>query len=115
MKKGLFFAAFSFLAFTVSAQDKEVKVGDVLKINSTSESTYQHIDLPRKNIIIKRGGVPNYKSVANNEVVVTRLETNKNGEQIAVLKRTDGRKFFNSFPVVKANVSDALASNELTF
>ncbi|QLE01041.1 hypothetical protein HX109_05480 [Galbibacter sp. BG1] len=115
MKKRLFIAVFSFFAFAVQAQDKEVKVGDVLKINSISEQTYNHIDFPRKNIIIKRGGVPNFKSVYNNEVVVTDVATNNDGEQVATLKRTDGRKFFTSFPSVKANVTKAIAAEELTF
>ncbi|MCF8713470.1 hypothetical protein JM658_01405 [Joostella atrarenae] len=115
MKKRLFFAVFSFFVFAVQAQDKEVNVGDVLTINSISESTYNHIDLPRKNIIIKRGGVPNYKSVYNNEVVVTEINTNADGEQLAVLKRKDGRKFFTSFPTIKANVTKAIDSEELIF
>ena len=115
MKKRLFIAVFSFFAFVAQAQDKEVKVGDVLTITTTSESTSQHIDLPRKNIIIKRGGVPNYKSVFNNEVIVKKVEANESGEQIAVLQRKDGRKFFSSFPTIEANVTRALSSNEITF
>ena len=55
------------------------------------------------------------KSVYNNEVVVTEINTNADGEQLAVLKRKDGRKFFTSFPTIKANVTKAIDSEELIF
>ncbi|MCM5662127.1 hypothetical protein [Galbibacter mesophilus] len=115
MKKRLLFAIFSFFMISAIAQEKEVNVGDVFTINSISKSDFSHIELPRKNIIIKRGGVPDYKTVFNNEVVVTEVSTNNDGEQIARLKRTDGRKFFSSFPTVTANVNRALEAEELTF
>ncbi|WP_335965231.1 hypothetical protein [Galbibacter sp. PAP.153] len=115
MKKRLFIAVFSFFAFLAQAQDKEIKLGDVLKINSIPEATFQHIELPKKNIIIKRGGVPDYKTVHNNEVVVTKLTTNHEGEQMATLKRKDGRNFFVSFPLITANVTRAIAEEEISY
>ena len=57
------------LLFSVSmltAQDNtstqpEVRVGDVFEIGKPESHKYKHIDFPRENFIIKRGGIANYR------------------------------------------------------
>ncbi|WBU89373.1 hypothetical protein [Cellulophaga omnivescoria] len=93
--------------------NSEIKVGTELKIGAASSGTYQHLVLPRKNFIIKRGGLANYKSLKNLNVVVTAVTTNKNGDVEVTLKRKNSKKFFNSHPTIKANYTKAIAEEEL--
>lgn len=91
----------------------DVKVGDVLEIGKPESKTYRHIDFPRANFIIKRGGIANYEAVEGEKVVVTSIQEKKNGTTQIKLKRTDGGRFFGSHKVVSADIKEALASGEL--
>ena len=118
MKKGIFFVAALCLALvsTVTAQEKYddlVKVGDELIIGSPSNSDYQYIDTPRKNFIIKKGGIANMGSLLNNKVTVTKKVYDKNDKVIVTFKRTDGTKFFNAYRTLKADLNGAIANGEL--
>ncbi|TVZ16645.1 hypothetical protein [Maribacter sp. MAR_2009_72] len=90
-----------------------VKVGDVYEIGTPKVHKYQHIDFPRANFIIKKGGIANYKTVEGNTVVVTEVKETKDGNTQIKMKRTDGTRFFRTHPTVTANYSEALASGEL--
>lgn len=101
----------------INAQDtnsSEVKVGDVLEIGLPDAPRYKHIDFPRPNFIIKKGGIANYKGVKGNKVVVTSVKEKKDGTLQVKIKRIDGRKFFNSHTVVSADLESALESGELS-
>lgn len=87
--------------------------GDVFILGSPSGSSYDNIDFPRKNIIIKRGAIPNFKALIGKKLIVTHIETDKNGDAQAVLKRKDGLNFFRFYPTVRAEVSQALQNGEL--
>lgn len=93
--------------------NSEIKVGTELKIGAASAATYQHLVLPRKNFIIKRGGLANYKSLKNITVVVAAVNTKKNGDVEVTLKRKNSKKFFNSHPTIKADYTKALEQKEL--
>lgn len=102
---------------SIYAQDSksaEIKVGDVLEIGRPDSPTFQHIDFPRPNFIIKKGGIANYKSVEGNKVVVTAIREKRDGTLQVKIKRTDGRRFFNSHSVVAADLDSALKSGELS-
>ena len=47
-------------------QIQEISEGTILVMGWPSANGYEHIQLPRKNVIIKRGGVSNYDSVYQN-------------------------------------------------
>lgn len=98
----------------VNTVPQEVSVGDILEIGSPDAHRYKHINFPRANFIIKRGGIANYKSVEGNRVVVTAVEETKDGTVKIKIKRTDGRRFFNSHTVVSADLVEALQSGELS-
>ena len=99
----------------VMAQDTEViEVGDLLKIEAAQNYEYSHVQFPRPNFIIKKGGIANYKKLNGTIVKVTKVTKDEKGESIIKLKRRDGKKFFGSFPVVMANYDKALASKELS-
>ncbi|MFV9550895.1 hypothetical protein [Algibacter sp. PT7-4] len=88
------------------------KVGDVLKIKTPKTVAFKHIDFPRLNFIVKRGGVANYKSVYN-ELVIVKKVIDKNGDIHVVLERKDGKKFFNYLKQVTANYTESLESGEM--
>nr|WP_299339004.1 hypothetical protein [Allomuricauda sp.] len=97
-----------------SAQQKadlDVKIGDKFVISEPSSHEYQHIDVPRKNFIIKRGGIADMKSILNAVVVVTDIA----GDQspIITFERANGMKFFRNYKTLTADLQGALDSNEL--
>ncbi|WP_324028165.1 hypothetical protein QSV08_09620 [Maribacter sp. BPC-D8] len=109
------------LLFSVSllnAQDNvtiqtEVNVGDVFEIGKPETNKYKHIDFPRENFIIKRGGIANYRRAHGEEVVVTAVKEKKDGTTEIKIKRNDGGRFFNSHTVVSADFKEAINSGEL--
>lgn len=76
------------------------------------EGTYQHIQFPRANFIIKRGGIANMAATDGLTVVVDRV-SRKNGNQVVILKRKDGAKFFRNFRTVAAHWPEAIEAGEL--
>jgi len=104
------------MSLGTNAQDKEqvpVKEGTILTINRPVGEEYQHIQFPRKNFIIKRGGIANLKSVYGKKVEVVSYSYTEKGDTEVTLKRTDGKKFFRNFRTVNAHLEDALTAGEL--
>lgn len=102
----------------IVAQDKYddmVNVGDELVIGSPSSNDYKFIDIPKKNFIIKKGGIANMTSIYKNKVTVTKVTWNKNNDAIVTLKRSNGSKFFNAYRTLKADLNGAIVNGELRF
>ena len=118
MKTLILTTAIAFGALSLQAQEKcetpQLKAGDVLTIASPSHATYEHINLPRANFIIKRGGIANYKSLINKKIEVTEVETTDDCVTKVDVKLADGKKFFNSHSIVSINLKEALAAGEVT-
>lgn len=108
------FLTLLFLGYTIllSAQDSP-KVGDAFIVKSPSSHMYNHVSFPKLNFLVKRGKLANYKSVYNNKVVVDEVLEDNDGHTHVILKKKDGSKFFGYLSKVKANLSKALASEEL--
>ena len=120
MKKSiLFFAALCFTFHSaITAQerfDDLVKVGDELIIGSPSNGDYEFIDTPRKNFIIKKGGIANMGDLVNNKVTVTKMTFDKDNEPVITLKKSNGSKFFNAYRTLKADLNGAITNGELRF
>ncbi|GAA3604001.1 hypothetical protein Q4Q39_09655 [Flavivirga amylovorans] len=111
--KNLIFAMlfFSFCFFT-NAQDNP-KIGDELIINAPQNVSYNHIDFPRLNFLVKKGRLANYKNVYGNKVIVKDIINENNGITYVVLKKKNGKKFFGYLNTVKANYSKSIESGEL--
>lgn len=92
---------------------QEVQINDVLVIQEPSGADFNHIHFPRKNFIIKRGGIASMKQVAGKKVVVESISYDKEGNTVVTLSRLDGLKFFRAFPTVTATLESALVSGEL--
>ena len=94
-----------------NSQNDLVEIGDELIISKMSGQQYQHIDIPRKNFIIKRGGIANMSSIENTAVTVTKVSNNGNPK--ITFKKSDGRKFFKAYRTLTADLNGALESGEL--
>lgn len=87
--------------------------GDVFQIGSAHYGNYRHINFPRANFIIKKGGIPNYNTVKGQKVVIISIDEQRNGKRVATIKRVDSRKFFNSHKFVTVNMDKAIKHKEL--
>ncbi|MEO9893165.1 hypothetical protein [Aurantibacter sp.] len=110
--------AFLFSVSTLSAQnstnqDSNVQVGDVFTIGSAESNSYKHINFPRANFIIKRGGILNYKKIPGSLVEITSVKEKADGTTAVKLKRKNGTRFFGSHKVVEADIYAAVNSGEL--
>ena len=114
MKNRAFFInlmIFLLCPFFLMAQ--EVEVGDIFVLGKKEGAQYEHLLLPRKNIIIKRGGIADLKQIAGLEVEVTAFSYDAKGNALVSLQRTDGAKFFRSFREIKARYEPAVEEGEL--
>ncbi len=117
MKKILFFALLLFFNLqgqqNASTTQKTIEIGDILIIGKPSAQLYQHIRFPKTNFIIKKGGIPNYKALVGDRVIVTKVDKKQQGYSSISFKLENGDKFFNSITVVKANFEKALEEKEI--
>ncbi len=114
MKKAVIFIVHICMTITLTAQKNIdiVEKGTILKLGQVSASSYQYIDFPRKNIIIKRGAIADFNNLEDRKVVVEEVST-LNGKTTVILKRKDGCNFFRFWPTVTSDIEMALAKGEL--
>lgn len=118
MKNILVISFLLYFSFQLSGQnseqtsDEDFSIGDTYLIGQPRGQDYNYIKFPKRNFIMKRGGLPNYKNLIGQEILIagTRI---RNGRQEVTIKRTDGLKFFRSFPEVKVDIKNAIQSGEL--
>lgn len=118
MKNILIINFLLFFSFQLSGQSSEqisgekFAIGDTYFIGQPSGQDYNHIKFPRRNFIMKRGGLPNYKNLIGKEILVTGTRV-RNDRQEVTIKRMDGLNFFGSYPEVKVDIENAIQSGEL--
>ena len=93
--------------------DATVKVGDELIIGQTTNGSYQFIKVPRKNFIIKKGGIANMGSLVNNKVEITKIKKDRSNTTIVTFRRTNNTKFFNVYKTLSADLNKAMSKGEL--
>lgn len=105
----------SFFSVSMYSQssNSDVTVGDVFTIGEVYNDTYKHINFPRANFIIKKGGIAKYNNIKGERVIVTSLKEKKDGSLIATIKLTSRRSFFNSHKYVTVAIDEAIGSKEL--
>ena len=117
MKTLITIVALAFTTCTMNAQKScetpDLKTGAVLKIASPSNSSYAHINFPKSNFIIKRGGIANYKSLINKKVKVTDVKMENGCVSQVEVELVDGKKFFNTVKAVTVDVEAALEAQEI--
>lgn len=107
----LMLVSLSFNAQEIS--DADFSIGDKLTVGELTNGTFKFIKLPKANFIIKKGGLANYKSIEKSTVVISNIEKDKKGNTIVELKLNNGKKFFNAYWTIKADLKQALDSGEL--
>ena len=117
MKKVMLLMVFIMSSLSLFSQtdnsSSAVKNGDLFTIGSPENEKFKNIHFPKANIIIKRGGVPNFRKVIGQKVVVHSVESATDGGTTVTLKRQDGGRFFGSHLYIKANYDKALETREL--
>lgn len=106
-----------FLVAGISLHAQEIRtsidVGDVLVLQKPKGGEFVHVQFPRKNMIIKQGGIANMKPLYGQKVLVTRVDQIPYGNTEVVLRPVNGRRFFGYLSSVKAHLDLALAAGEL--
>ena len=92
---------------------QEVEVGDIFVLGEMEGPYYQHVLLPKKNIIIKRGGIADMKQITGLQVEVAAFSFDSSGNALVTLRRIDGGKFFRAFREIKARYELAVSAGEL--
>lgn len=116
MKKTVFLFAFiSLFTLSVNAQEtnNSVEVGDTFIIGEVEQDNYKHIDFPRANFVVKRGGIVNYNLLRGKKVEVTSIQKKKDGTLEATIKLSSGKRFFSSHKYITVAIDKALDSKEL--
>ena len=100
MRKIVFCMLFALTGYLVQAQQKQqvnIQKGVVLTIESPSASDYQHVQFPRKNFIIKRGGIADMKTVLGKKVEIIDYVYTSNGSTEVLLNELMVKDFLESF------------------
>ena len=102
-------------SLSLNAQETniEVKKGDIYEIVTPSGKSYKYINFPRKNIILKKGGVLTNQTVNGKEVIVTKVTKKNNGSTKIKVKPTDGTGFYKVIKSVTIHFEEALKSGEI--
>lgn len=93
--------------------NENIAEGDVFKISKVENDNYKHINFPKANLIRKKGGLPYYDAIVNEQVEITSIKKMKDGSVLATIKMTSGKRFFNSHKYVTVAINEALTSKEL--
>lgn len=91
----------------------DVKKGDIYEIVKPSGKNYKYINFPRKNIILKKGGILTNQTVNGKEVIVTKVTKKNNGSTKIKVKPTDGTGFYKVIKSVTINFEEAIKSGEI--
>ncbi|MEO2064118.1 MAG: hypothetical protein ABGW97_14135 [Christiangramia sp.] len=100
------------MGFSALAQDKKPVIGDRFVLHVSEHHHLESLLAPQKNFILKKNGVVNFKSLHGVPLYVSAVKTKKAYTRL-ILKRLDGRKFFNAFSSISVNYEQALELREI--
>ena len=112
----VFFVVFVvFLSGMAYAQSSstDVKVGDVFTIAEVQNNNYEHINYPRTNFIIKKGGIADYDSLKGKKIEIYSIKEDKDGSLVATIMLASKKMFFNSHKYVTVSLNEAIEDKEL--
>ena len=96
-------------AYSQSATPRE---GEELLLKLPESGSFEYLDVPRNNFIMKQGGIVDIEHLDNTIVVVDQVRETRQGTQL-VLKRKDGSRFFKSHRYLTASWPEVGESSEL--
>ena len=110
----LFALLLSFFSCIIYSQNSNsnITIGEVFDIGEVNNN-YKHINFPRPNFIIKKGGIASYKNIKGEKVEVTSIKERKDVSLISTIKLTSKRSFFNSHKYVTVDINKAIDNKEL--
>jgi len=91
----------------------DIKVGDVFTIAEVQNNNYEHINFPRTNFIIKKGGIADYDSLKGKKVQIHSIKEEKDGSLVATITLASKKSFFNSHKYVTVSLNEAIEDKEL--
>lgn len=117
MKKYIFSFVLALCTLLVTAQTESstinVRIGDTFEIGKVDGNSYEHINFPKDNFIIKRGGIASYKKIAGSKIMVESVDKKADGSTVITIKQTNGNRFFGSHNTVSVDFDGAIKSAEL--
>lgn len=103
----------SFFSGIIYSQSSGVEIGAIFTINKVDGNNYKHINFPKANFIIKKGGIADYTKIVGKQVEITSIKEQEDGSVIATIALTSKKSFFNSHRYVTVDIRDALNDKEL--
>ncbi|MDC6365445.1 MULTISPECIES: hypothetical protein [Flavobacteriaceae] len=114
--KHLFLTLLFYVCTTSFLQAQEnyvdlVQIGDQLTLGTPSGNHYKYISVPRKNFILKRGGIGDISSLVNQKITITNISYGKVAK--VTFKKTNGGKFFRVYKTFTADFNKAVDAGEI--
>jgi hypothetical protein len=111
MKKLFTFTVFVIISFSMNAQELyRLQLNAYQTVEHKDGSGASQLKFPKSNTNIIMGGLNdwdgmnNYFNLFGSKLIVDSLDMGSDGIQNVVLRREDGRDFFNLFPTVSAKL-----------
>ena len=98
--------------FSSQAQASTVEAGDIFTLQVPENNRFDYVDVPKPNILIKRGSVATVKGLNQRKVVVKEV-IREDGQVRLLLAATDGKKFFRHYRTLPASWPEAVNYGEL--
>jgi len=111
MKKLLSITVFAIMSFSMNAQEMfHLRLNDYQYVENKDGARNNLMKLPKSGATIIMGGLNdldglnNYINLFGSKLIVDRLNMGSDGIQNIVLRREDGRDFFDLFPTVSGTL-----------
>lgn len=89
------------------------------KIENISGSAGAEMNLPNRDTIVLLGGLNdldgagNYLNIYGSKLIVERMDQGSQGVLHVILRREDGRTFFNLFPTIRAKLTPMMGIDQM--
>lgn len=111
MRITLFFVFIFVNSIIVTGQEQyRLSLDTYQEMENNSSAMKNHVSLPFANQIVVMGGLNdldgmgNYFNVYGSKLIVDRLDYAENGIKYVVLRREDGRNFYEIYPTLRAKL-----------
>lgn len=104
-----------FPQITETPQEKEVLVGEVLRLGKPSKRYYEHVYHALNNNSLRLKELQELLKLEGLSVKIISILRMRSGDSIAVLHRKDGKEFSANIEKLFASVDKALDTKELNF
>ncbi|MEM9142897.1 MAG: hypothetical protein AAGA86_07915 [Bacteroidota bacterium] len=98
-------------SFSGNAQQSGILAfDDYQPVRTSFASSVHEIQLPAEDVLAIMGGLNdwdgmnNYFNIFGSKLIVERMDQNNDGSKLVVLRREDGKDFYNLFPTLTARL-----------